>query len=109
MTTLPPAAPDTMTLEQARELARELKTRPLLPSVHLLCDLILSDAMTREIENAAYRRCIEIADKAILDGNSSAIRMNRVTVNQIKNDIRSLMHPATPSQDAARKAREAAR
>lgn len=56
---------DTMTLEQARELAREIKRRSDISyrgaDVEELCDLILSDAMTREIENTAYERARDIA------------------------------------------------
>ena len=54
----------------------------------------------REIENAAYRQCLAVADRAMLDGRSAAARSNRITIRQIKSDVRSLIQP--PAQKESR-------
>lgn len=102
---------DTMTLEDATKLARELRPEDFQPPDKLLnyisademrrlCDFILSDAMKREIENAAYELAAQLAQDCFPPAHTYASENGDLYAAQdsasriIANAIRSLITPA---------------
>lgn len=95
-----------MRRDEAEKLARrglDDPTRFSVEDIDAICNHVLSGDHKRSIENAAYRQCVGIAERARL-GNWPGIsadtrNANGEAVDQILHDIIALIQPPAQKED----------